>query len=257
VHVQPDDRFAVLFMDFDRFKLVNDSLGHEAGDELLRQIAVRVKQTLRPGDDVARLADLGMAAAGCNVAGRLGGDEFIVLLEHIDHPSVATRVAQRLLDALAAPRLLGGRSVQSSASIGIVTSDISSASVESVLRDADTAMYEAKRRGRGRYVVFDRDASPHPARDGSRSRSTTALQQTPQDQLGVVYQPIVALGSQQPVGLEALATGSTRCGPVSPANSCRWPRNRLVDALGELVLPRLSHLAAWQRALGPAARRWP
>ncbi|HJV71721.1 sensor domain-containing protein [Ideonella sp.] len=259
VHEQPGHRFAVLFMDFDRFKLVNDSLGHEAGDELLRQIAARVKQTLRPGDDVAPLAELGAAAPGCDVAGRLGGDEFIVLLHHINHPADAIGVAQRLLDALAAPYQLAGRSVQSSASIGIVTSDISSGSVESVLRDADTAMYEAKRRGRGRYVVFDPEMH-HRIRHAMDLEADLrqALQRPQQDGVFVVYQPIVALGSRRPIGLEALARWQHPWrGPVSPAEFVPLAEEAgLVDALGELVLRRAClDLAAWQRMLGPDAPR--
>jgi diguanylate cyclase (GGDEF)-like protein/PAS domain S-box-containing protein len=248
VHEKPDETFAVLFMDFDRFKLVNDSLGHEAGDELLRQIAQRVKQALRPGDDMAPLAALG------DVAGRLGGDEFVVLLDRIRQPADAKRVAQRLLDALAAPYALAGRQVQSSVSIGIVTSDVSSATVESVLRDADTAMYEAKRRGRGRYVVFD----PEMHR---RIRQALELEADlrlalQRDEFFVAYQPIVALPERRPRTLEALVRWRhpTR-GLVSPADFVPLAEEAgLIEALGEFVLRRAcADLAAWQRRLGDRA----
>ncbi|HEX5683505.1 MAG TPA: EAL domain-containing protein [Ideonella sp.] len=248
VHASPGAVFAVLFMDFDRFKLVNDSLGHDAGDELLRQIAARVKLTLRPGDDIARLADLP------EVAGRLGGDEFVVLLERITQPSDATSVAQRLLDALAAPYQVAGRSVQSSVSLGIVTSDVSSASVESVLRDADTAMYEAKRRGRGRYVVFDPEM--HRRIRHAMDLEADLRQALQQEQLYVVYQPIVALQGRRPVGLEALARWQhPKRGLVSPAEFVPLAEEAgLIEQLGEWVLRRAcADLAAWQRQMGGAA----
>jgi predicted signal transduction protein with EAL and GGDEF domain len=190
------------------------------------------------------------------MAGRLGGDEFVVLLDHIQHPADATRIAQRLLDVLAAPHTIAGRSVQSSVSIGIVTSDVSSASVESVLRDADTAMYETKRRGRGRYVVFD----PEMHQRIRRAMDLEAdLREALQRQaLYVVYQPIVELASQRPVGLEALARWHhpTR-GPVSPAEFVPLAEEAgLVEALGEQVLRRAcADLAEWQRRLGPEAPR--
>jgi PAS domain S-box-containing protein len=254
VRERPQDAFSVLFMDFDRFKLVNDSLGHDAGDELLRQIAARVKQTLRPGDDVALRTALDPAARSPDVAGRLGGDEFVVLLDHIADPAVATRVAQRLLDALAEPYQLAGRAVQSSVSIGIVTSDISSASVESVLRDADTAMYEAKRRGRGRYVVFDPEM--HRRIRHAMDLEADLRQALQQADVFVVYQPIVALPGRRPIGLEALARWRhpTR-GLVSPAEFVPLAEEAgLVEALGEHVLRRAClDLAAWQRRLGDAA----
>ncbi len=248
VHTTAGTVFAVLFMDFDRFKLVNDSLGHDAGDELLRQIATRVKLTLRPDDDVARLAELP------EVAGRLGGDEFVVLLERISQPSDATGVAQRLLDALAAPYQVAGRSVQSSVSIGIVTSDVSSASVESVLRDADTAMYEAKRRGRGRYVVFDPEM--HRRIRHAMDLEADLRQALQQEQLYVVYQPIVALDGRQPVGLEALARWHhPKRGLVSPAEFVPLAEEAgLIEQLGEWVLRRAcADLAAWQHQMGETA----
>ena len=150
------------------------------------------------------------------MAGRLGGDEFVVLLDQIPQAADATRVAQRLLEALAAPYQLAWRAVHSSVSIGIVTSDVSSASVESVLRDADTAMYEAKRRGRGRYVVFDPEM--HRRVRDAMDLEADLRQALQQAQIYVVYQPIVALDDRRPVGLEALARWHhPKRGLVSPA----------------------------------------
>lgn len=143
----PSYRFAVLFMDFDRFKQVNDTLGHEAGDELLRQIADRLRTTLRPSDDVARLETPEPPAI------RLGGDEFVVLLEPVVHLRDVEAVAHRLLNALAQPYAVAGRTIESTVSIGVAHSSPGSADPDTMLHDADSAMYEAKRRGRGQFVV--------------------------------------------------------------------------------------------------------
>lgn len=140
--------YAVLLMGFDRFKVVNDSHGHDTGDELLRQIASRMQAALRSSDEITRLVKTEPSAV------RIGGDEFVVLVDRLHRPSDAERVAQRLLDLLAKPYDIAGQEVIGSASIGIVTSDRADCTPDSLLRDAGTAMYEAKRRGRGRYVVF-------------------------------------------------------------------------------------------------------
>ncbi|MFM2095029.1 MAG: hypothetical protein RIS70_2153, partial [Planctomycetota bacterium] len=140
--------YAVMFLDFDRFKLINDSLGHEAGDELLRQIAVRLRENTRALDCASR------ASAG-HVSARLGGDEFVVLLEEMAAAGDAQIVAERLLAAFEKPYNLSGQRAYSTASIGIVLGDPLYQRAEDVLRDADTAMYEAKRHGKARYVIFD------------------------------------------------------------------------------------------------------
>ena len=141
--------FAVLFMDFDRFKQVNDTLGHGVGDDLLRQIAERLQSGLRDSDAFVRTSDFGQMAA------RIGGDEFVVLLDDIRGDLDAEVVAGRLLDLLAMPYTIGNHTVNSSVSIGIVTATHAADDVEAILRDADIAMYEAKRTGRGRYVLFE------------------------------------------------------------------------------------------------------
>ncbi len=134
-----DYLFAVLFLDVDRFKMVNDSLGHMAGDRLLVMIARRLELSLRPGDTVARL----------------GGDEFTVLLDDIRDVSDATRVADRIQKELEMPFNVGGQELFTSASIGIALSATGYEKPEDILRDADTAMYKAKSQGKARHAMFD------------------------------------------------------------------------------------------------------
>lgn len=244
-----DYRYAVLFMDFDRFKQVNDSLGHEAGDELLRQIGRRLQTTLRPGDDVARLD------SDEHTAARLGGDEFVALLEPLRRPEDAAAVAQRLLNALAAPYRLGSHEVCSTVSIGIVTSDREGTDPEVLLRDADTAMYEAKRRGRARYVVFSADMQERVQHALDLEADLRRALRTP-GEVFVVYQPIVELTTGAVCGVEALARWNhpTR-GPVPPVEFIPLAEeNGLIAELGELVLQTSCRDAAdWSRTLGSRA----
>jgi len=132
-------RVAVLYLDLDRFKHTNDSLGHEAGDRLLIEVASRLESAVRPEDTVARL----------------GGDEFVVLLESVEGIGEAEVVAERLQSSLADPVVLDGERVYASASIGVAMSSDKATTPDALLRDADTAMYHAKGRGRARYELFD------------------------------------------------------------------------------------------------------
>ena len=176
--------WAVMFLDFDRFKLVNDSLGHNAGDELLQQMARRLQEKLRPSDTVARL----------------GGDEFAILAERIEHERDAVLLAERLMEAMKAPFLLGGHELTVTASIGITFSAFGYDEAEAVLRDADTAMYKAKSEGKARFAVFD--TSLHTA-VSQRLRLEGELRQAiAQGQLAVEYQPLFRL---QPAVAGALA----------------------------------------------------
>jgi diguanylate cyclase (GGDEF)-like protein len=182
----PSQAFAVMFLDFDRFKLVNDSLGHNAGDELLVQMARRIQENLRPGDVVARL----------------GGDEFAILIERAAREHDAIALAERLMEALKRPFKLGDVEIVASASIGITFSAFGYQTGEEVLRDADTAMYRAKGQGRAGYAVFD--ASLHTA-VSDRLRLEGELRQAIQSgQLSVAYQPLFDLAIPKLIGFEAL-----------------------------------------------------
>lgn len=187
--------FTLMFLDFDRFKLVNDSLGHDIGDLLLTSIAGRLRSNLRSTDSSQR------DAVGNTVA-RIGGDEFVVLLDGIGTSEMAIAIADRLLGVLAAPYQLGEHMVRSSASIGIVHSGDGYVTADEMMRDADIAMYEAKATGKGRHVSFTSSM-----RDAVRDRIEieSALRDaigTPQ--LYLAYQPIVDLDTHRVTGAEAL-----------------------------------------------------
>ena len=192
-------RFAVLFLDFDRFKLINDSLGHGAGDQFLVEVAQRVKGRLRPHDIVARL----------------GGDEFAVLMQRFHDDEAVVTLAERLQHALREPFRITDTEWTTSASIGITTSAIGYADPDSVLRDADIAMYRAKSAGKARYAIFDRSLHAEVAQ---RVRLEADLRHAiAQGQLSVVYQPLIELRSNRLVGFEALARWThPELGPVGP-----------------------------------------
>jgi diguanylate cyclase (GGDEF)-like protein/PAS domain S-box-containing protein len=183
----PDRRFAILFLDFDRFKLVNDSLGHNAGDTLLIELARRMQAVLRPQDLIARL----------------GGDEFAILVEDINADREVVKLAERLQDIFAEPLSLNGVAVSTSASIGITTSKFGYDSPHQVMRDADTAMYRAKAQGKGRYAIFDNALHAEVAAqlwlEGELRRAVS------HSGLDLAYQPIFALDTGRLTGFEVLA----------------------------------------------------
>jgi len=242
--------YALLFLDFDRFKQVNDSLGHEIGDELLRQIAERLRSALRPGDELARLDPAAQHAM------RLGGDEFVVLLERLHAPEEAERVAQRLLQVLAQPYPVGGHVVHSSASIGIVTSNRAKTDPAHLLRDADTAMYEAKRRGRGRAVVFSPDMQERVREALDLETELRTALVDPDAQLSLAYQPIVSLLDGELVGVEALLRWQhPQRGAVPPSLFVPVAEEAgLIGPMTEWVLQRAcADAAVWRRQLGQRA----
>src|SRR5262245_30386513 len=192
----PDRRpFAVFFLDVDRFKIINDSLGHLVGDELLVAVSRRLELALRSTDTVSRFGAEPTLA-------RLGGDEFTVLLDRIKHPSDADAVAERLLSAVAEPFIVNGREVFTSVSIGIVVSADRYQRADDMLRDADTAMYHAKALGKSRCEVFDTSML---AAVEERLQLESALRHAlDRHELQLYYQPIVELADGRLSGFEAL-----------------------------------------------------
>lgn len=181
------DWLAVLFLDLDRFKVVNDTLGHSAGDELLRQAAERLRGSIRDGDLVARL----------------GGDEFTVLVTGAPDEDDVHALADRVLSAFREPMQVAGHDVYVRASIGAVLVPPGGAAVDTVLRDADAAMYAAKKAGGGRYVVFD--AARFEADTGRLTLESDLYQAVAAEAITVAYQPQVDLASGAIAGVEALA----------------------------------------------------
>jgi diguanylate cyclase (GGDEF)-like protein/PAS domain S-box-containing protein len=181
-----DSLFAVLFLDLDRFKVVNDSLGHLLGDELLIAVATRLAGLLRSSDTVARL----------------GGDEFAMLLDGIDHETDAVRAARRIQDELLVPFRVGTHEIFTTVSIGIALSTTGYTNPQDVLRDADIAMYRAKTRGKARHEVFD--TAMHDRTVELLGFETDLRRAIERDELRVYYQPVVDLRSGLISGFEAL-----------------------------------------------------
>ena len=199
----PNHGFALLFLDFDRFKIVNDSLGHEIGDLLLIEIANRLLKELRSVDTIAPpLTPPPIPGANSGTAVRLGGDEFVVVLDHLQNPSDAARVTERLLAAVGAPYDLKGHIVHTTASVGITTSCVGYENPEDMIRDADTAMYRAKAAGKAQYILFDRqmheDAMARLNLENDLRRAVEC------GQFILHFQPIVCLSSGNVTAFEAL-----------------------------------------------------
>jgi diguanylate cyclase (GGDEF)-like protein/PAS domain S-box-containing protein len=231
----PAHGFAVMYLDFDRFKLINDTLGHSAGDQFLLAAAQRIARQVRPGD----------------IVGRLGGDEFAILIEQRHHEDFATALAIRLQDTLREPFQVDGTALNSSASIGITFSTVGYHTPDEVLRDADIAMYRAKSGGRARYALFDTTLR---SQISEQVRLEAELRQAIEnDQLTLAFQPIYDLGSGRIVSFEALARWThPERGPVAPdlfvpvAEECG-----LIGALTERILARAcGQLKQWQRVTG-------
>lgn len=245
-----DYSFVVLFIDIDGFKVLNDSLGHSAGDELLIQFAKRLAASFRETDTLARSASELATKLTDDGLARLGGDEFTALLDDVKDPSDAIRVGRRILDKIAQPFSIGGHQIVISASIGIAASSNSYISAEDLLRDAEIAMYRAKQSGRARCEVFDPGMHSTAVR---RLKLETDLRRgLEQGEVIVYYQPIVSLATNKIVGFEALSRWKTANGMVSPADFIP-----IADETG-LILPinralmieSFEQLLAWQSKLG-------
>jgi diguanylate cyclase (GGDEF)-like protein/PAS domain S-box-containing protein len=224
-------RFAALYLDLDRFKVVNDSLGHLVGDELLTAVSRRLESCLRQGDALARL----------------GGDEFAILLNELGDEIQANAVAFRIQEALAAPFSIGGREVFTSASIGIAFGRAQYNNPDEIMRDADTALYHAKSRGKARHELFDADMH---ARELDRVGLENDLRHAVKNNaFEVHYQPIVLLGSGRCVGFESLIRWTRNGKPVSPVTFIPIAEELgIIEPLGTWVLQQAcSTFADWQR----------
>ncbi|MEP6945177.1 MAG: EAL domain-containing protein [Acidobacteriota bacterium] len=218
----PGYRASVLFIDLDRFKYVNDSLGHLVGDLLLKEISVRLVDCMRPSDLVARL----------------GGDEFTILVEGTFDPDEVTRIAERIQNKFGRPFELNGNEVYSSASIGILHASNNHLAAEDMMRDADTAMYQAKRAGKARHEVFNEEML-NAAREILRLE-TDLRKAIERDEIDIYYQPIVDLETQRIVGLESLARWThAEMGSIPPNKFIPIAEEiGMIDKLSERVLRR-------------------
>lgn len=237
VQKQPEYVFAVLFLDLDRFKLINDSLGHMVGDQLLVGLAQRLQTCLRPGDIVARL----------------GGDEFTILLQQMHDISDAMRVAERIQEAIALPFYLNTHEVFTTTSIGIVLSTIGYEKPEDLLRDADTAMYRAKARGKSCSEIFDK--SMHAYVVAQLQLETDLRRAIEAQEFQLYYQPIISLATGKISGFEALVRWPHASrGMISPAEFIPLAEETgLIIALGWWVLHEsCRQLSVWQKHLPQA-----
>jgi len=234
-----DATFAVLFIDCDRFKLINDSLGHLAGDQVLIEMSRRINQCLRASDTLARL----------------GGDEFVVLTEDLENRQAAVLVAERIRSALALPFPLDGREYFLSTSVGIAYASQDYRDAGEILRDADTAMYAAKAQGRDRHLVFERGM--HLSAVSQLQVANDLRRAIEREELSVHYQPIIDLAGRGLAGFEALVRWRLPNGEMIPPD--RFipiaEETGLIEPLGRFVLlTACRQMAQWVEACPEAER---
>jgi diguanylate cyclase (GGDEF)-like protein len=232
--LKPELSFAILFLDLDRFKVVNDSLGHHAGDTLLKLIAYELSSIIRGKDTVARL----------------GGDEFVILIEDLASEKKAFDIAQRITEFLKEPFVINNQLVFTGTSIGILFSDERYHSADTMLRDADTAMYHAKDSGKGRYEVFD--ASMHQRVQNALSLESDIREAIELNEFVPYFQPIIKLENQKVKGYEALARWpSSKRGFVFPDDFIPLAEEtNLVQAIDFQILKKsCQQLKIWQEKL--------
>jgi len=242
----PQNRFALLYIDLDEFKVINDSLGHQVGDKLLIEVARRLSACARKVDTIARIP-------GDHVA-RIGGDEFVMLLEDLAAPEDALRVAERIHSALAEPFNLGAHDLVARGSIGVATSDGSYSRPEEVLRDADIALYQAKQAGKSCTCLFD--PQMHQRAMTRWSTETELRRAIERDEFEIHYQPIVD-GAGRLAALEALVRWRHPVrGLVMPdAFISVAEETGLIVPLGKLVLANACRqLRRWQREIPSLAQ---
>lgn len=231
---RPEMEFAVLFLDLDRFKIVNDSLGHHAGDMLLKIVAKELKSIVRDKDTVARL----------------GGDEFVILIEDLDSREETYEIAQRITYTLSQPFTLENQPVFIGTSIGLLFSDERYENAETMLRDADTAMYHAKDNGKGRFEEFD--ASMHQKIQDELTLEADLRDAIELEEFEPYFQPIVRLKNNEIMGFEALARWqSSKRGQVFPDQFIPLAEETgLVLSIDLQILEKSCRLLkAWQQEL--------
>ena len=224
-----DYLYAVLFLDLDRFKLINDSLGHSIGDQLLAEVACRMDECLRATDKISRVA-------GSDSVARFGGDEFAIFLNDVKDLASASRVAERMQIALQKPFNINGHELYTSASIGIALSTSEYESAEDILRDADSAMYRAKSLGKACSVIYDEEMHRKVSQMLQlESELRTAVKK---DQFMVYYQPIVSVKDGRIVAAEALLRWNhPKNGFISPMDFIPIAEEiGLISNMGEWIL---------------------
>jgi diguanylate cyclase (GGDEF)-like protein len=231
----PEFKFAILFLDLDRFKVVNDNLGHHAGDNLLKKIAIALTEVIRDKDTVARL----------------GGDEFVILVEDIESEASTYEIAKRITELLSLPFTIENQTVFIGTSIGVLFNNIRYENADTMLRDADIAMYHAKDKGKGRFEVFD--SSMHSKVQNAMSLETDLREGIDNKEFSPYFQPIVQMSDGKIIGFEALARWqSPKRGFVFPNDFIPLAEEtNLVMAIDFQILEKsCRQLMLWQKRLG-------